>query len=395
MITPGEILPGGVVVVDDGLIVEVLPATAGHPRAEATLDASGLTLAPGFIELQINGGFGYDLTADPGSIWRLGRRLPELGVTAFLPTIISSPPKSINHALEKLRAGPPPGYRGAAALGLHLEGPFLSRAQRGAHQEANLRIPSESEARAWSTTTGVAMVTLAPELQGSIDLIRVLSGRGVVVGAGHSAADLDESHAGIRAGVTYGTHVFNAMSGLDHRSPGLAAALLADPRVTVGLIADGIHVHPELILLAWRLAGPDRFSLVSDAMAGLGQANGRYRLGAQAVIVKDSTAKLMDGTLAGSVLRLDQAVRNLVAFTGCEPELAIKAVTAVPARLLRLAQRRGVIRPGATADIVLLTDHLEIAATIIRGEIVWSRDVERRRVGVGRQPPRGRLRPTA
>ncbi len=374
VITPGAILPGGVVVLDDGTVVEVLPSASRPPRADATLDASGLILAPGFIELQINGGFGVDLTADPGSMWRLGERLPELGVTAFLPTVISSPPGSIMQARDVLRAGPPPGYRGAAPLGLHLEGPFLAPAKRGAHDEANLRAPSAAVAQAWSRTTGVAMVTLAPELPGAVELVRALTGRGVVVSAGHSTADLAAGQAGIKAGVTYGTHLVNAMSGLDHHSLDLAAALLADERVTVGLIADGIHVHPELIRLAWRHAGPDRFSLVSDAMAGLGMASGRFRLGAREVVVTHSSARLADGTLAGSVMGLDQAVRNLVAFTGCRPELALRAATVVPARLLGLAERRGAIGPNGVADFVLLTDRLEVAATIIGGEIVYASD---------------------
>jgi N-acetylglucosamine-6-phosphate deacetylase len=216
------------------------------------------------------------------------------------------------------------------------------------------------------------MVTLAPELPRALELIRQLVAQEVVVALGHSAADVDTARSAIDAGARYGTHLFNAMSGLDHHAPGLAAALLGDERATVGVIADGIHVHPELIRLAYRLAGPERFSLVSDAIAGLGMPPGTYPLGSRETIVSDTAATLADGTLAGSVLRLNRAVSNLVAFTGCTLESAVEAVTLVPARLLRIDQRRGSIRPGAMADLALLTKSLDVVATFVAGEIAYA-----------------------
>ncbi len=363
--------PTGTLVISDGVITDVLAGTDSLPGADSRLDASGLILAPGFIDLQINGGFGFDLASDPESIWKLGDRLVELGVTSFLPTIISSPPEVVAKAQAVVSGGSPRAYKGAAPLGLHLEGPFLSPAKRGAHPFDCLRKPNHEETESWSPSTGVAMVTLAPELPGALDLVRQLADRGVVVGAGHSAADFRSSQVALDAGVTYGTHLFNAMSGLDHRQPGLAAALLANEAATVGLIADGIHVHPQMVRIAWRLAGPDRFSLVSDAMAGLGMASGKFQLGPLEVFVSDSSARLADGTLAGSVLPLDQAARNLIEFAGCRPEHAIASVTSVPAHLLRRTDR-GVIRPGARADLVLLTQDLKVAATLIAGEIAYA-----------------------
>lgn len=363
--------PTAALVISDGVITDVLAGTDRLPRADARLDAAGLIVAPGFIDLQINGGFGLDLTSDPESIWKLGRRLVEVGVTSFLPTIISSPPEIVATAQAVVQAGPPPAYKGASPLGLHLEGPFLSPAKRGAHPLDCLRTLNTRETERWSLAEGVAMVTLAPELPGALDLISQLVERGVVVGAGHSAADFESSKDAIDAGISYGTHLFNAMSGLDHREPGLAAALLASETATVGLIADGVHVHPQMVRMAWRLAGPDRFTLVSDAIAGLGMPSGKFQLGPLEVLVSDSSARLADGTLAGSVLPLDQAVRNLIAFAGCLPELAIGAVTSVPAQLLRRTDR-GVIRPGARADLVLLTQDLQVAATLIGGEIAYA-----------------------
>jgi N-acetylglucosamine-6-phosphate deacetylase len=371
LIASDRLIPSGTVVINDGVIAEVVPHPGRSVMADSTLDASGLTLAPGFIDLQINGGFGLDLASDPRSIWALGARLVELGVTSFLPTIISSPRAVVKDALAVLGDGPPPDYKGSVALGLHLEGPFLSPSKRGAHPLECLRRPATEEVRGWSLSEGVAMVTIAPELPAALEVISQLITQGVIVGAGHSGADFKTGTSAIDAGVTYGTHLFNAMTGLDHRAPGLAAALLANPRATLGVIADGIHVHPEMVRIAWRLAGPDRFSLVSDAMAGLGMPLGTFQLGLQKVTVSDSGARLADGTLAGSVLRLDQAVRNLTTFTGCPPELAVRSVTSVPARLLGRADL-GSIRPQARADLVLLTPEMNVVATLIAGEIVYT-----------------------
>ena len=215
------------------------------------------------------------------------------------------------------------------------------------------------------------MVTLAPELPGALDLTGRLIDRGIVIGAGHSAADFKSSQAGIAAGIAYGTHVFNAMTRLDHRTPGLAAALLGDSGATVGLIADGIHVHPQMIRIAWRLAGPDRLSLVSDAIAGLGMAPGKFHLGTQEVLVSDSSARLADGRLAGSVLPTNLGVRNLMTYTGCGIDIASRSVTSVPSRLLGLADR-GVIRTGGRADLVLLTQDLEVVTTFVAGEVAYA-----------------------
>jgi N-acetylglucosamine-6-phosphate deacetylase len=339
VVTPGGLLPHAAVLCDGDSIDRVVPDGGELPEADVTIDASGLVLAPGFIELQVNGGFGVDLTSTPDSIWTLGARLVEFGITAFLPTIISSPPEVARSGQAVIVSGEPDGYRGASALGLHLEGPFLSPAKRGAHPVECLRTPSQEEIERWWPAEGVAMVTLAPDLPGAVELTRELTARGIVVAAGHSAAEFEAGIAAIDAGVRYGTHLFNAMSGLDHRAPGLAAALLSDKRAIVGMIVDGAHIHPEMIRMVWRLVGPVRVSLISDAMAGLGMGCGRFPLGEHDVLVAGGSARLEDGTLAGSVVSLDTALRNLVAITGCDLVAAIGAVTSVPTRLLGLTDR--------------------------------------------------------
>jgi N-acetylglucosamine-6-phosphate deacetylase len=361
--------PATTVAVEAGRIAAIGEAAGkgtGH-----VVDIDGLWLVPGLIDLQVNGAAGHDTTDDPVSIWAVGEAIAATGVTAFVPTIITAPEGRIEEALRVVAAGPPAGYRGAAVLGLHLEGPFLSPRRHGAHDPSLLRDPDANLAAGWSRDGGVAIVTIAPELTGALELIRALTARGIVVSIGHSDATLDRARAGIEAGARYATHLFNAMPPIDHRAPGIAAAVLADERVTVGMIPDTIHVHPTVLDLAWRICGPDRFSVVTDAMAALGMPHGTFRLGARDVTVDETGCRLPDGLLAGSNLRLDEGVRNLAAATGRGVEMAVAAATTVPARLLGLTER-GRITPGARADLTILTAEFEAAGTVVGGRFVWA-----------------------
>jgi N-acetylglucosamine-6-phosphate deacetylase len=373
LFTPHQVIDDSAVVVDGGQILAVGRARDNLcPLESQVIDATGLTLAPGFIDLQLNGAFGCDFTADPATIWDVATRLPRFGVTSFLPTIITSPPETVSAAQATLRKGPPPGFCGATPLGLHLEGPFLNPAKRGAHNPAHLRAPDVNAVVGWSPPNGVRLVTLAPELPGALDAVRVLGERGVVVSAGHSMATYEEALAGLEAGITYGTHLFNAMPPLEHRAPGLAAALLADPRAVVGLIPDGIHLHPAIVKLIWQSKGAAGVNVVSDAMGALGMLPGKYKLGDFEVTVDETSARLGDGRLAGSILSLDQAVRNFIAFTGCSSSEALETVTATPAKVLGLTDR-GQIAPGFVADMVLLTPDLRVVKTFVGGK-TWYAD---------------------
>ena len=334
----------------DGLVVAGPPA--GGPDS-TLVDASGRLVAPGFVDLQCNGGLGLDLTRDPAGLWELGAALPRWGVTAWLPTIVTAAPGAVDAALAALAAGPPPGWRGAEPLGLHLEGPFLAEAARGAHRAEHLRRPSLGEAAGWSRAAGVALVTLAPELPGALELIETLVARGVVVSLGHSAAAAEEARAAIAAGATWVTHLFNGMGPFHHRAPGLAGVALADDRVHVGVIADGVHVAPEVVRIAQRALGP-RLTLVTDAAPALGAADA------------PDASRLGDGTLAGGTAGMDQVVRNLVTFAGCTKEEALAAASAAPARVLGDPSRRG-IEPGRRADVVLLSPELQVEGTWLSG----------------------------
>ena len=361
----------GSVSFEDGFIVEVGGSSAvSAPSNGQLVEADELIVAPGLIDIQINGGFGHDFTNEPGSIWEVGARLPTFGVTSFIPTVVTSTAETRVTMLDVLAKGAPANYRGAMPLGVHFEGPFISPQASGAHDPSLLRLPGDAEpdVARWSRAAGVLMATIAPELDGALDLVRTLVARGVVVSAGHSAATRDQAIAGFEAGVTYATHLFNAMPPLGHREPGLAGAALVDQRVTSGLIADGIHVHPDVINIALNTTWWERLSLVTDATAALGMPLGQFLLGNRLVVLDGTSVRLAeDGRLAGSALAADEALRRFHSFTGCAPEAVIHTMTTVPSKLLALNDR-GVLRPGRRADLTLFDVDLSVVATYIAGE---------------------------
>jgi N-acetylglucosamine-6-phosphate deacetylase len=358
-----------------GAISAVEPRSAERLASTTKLlDATRLWVAPGLIDLQINGAFGHDFTSNPDSMWDVGAMLPRTGVTAFLPTIVSSPPEDAEHALESLAVGPPEGYVGATPLGFHFEGPMLAPSRRGAHDERYLRTPSADVVAGWSREAGVRLATLAPELPGADEVIRELVVNGVVVSAGHSDASFEQAVEAFAIGVTSGTHLFNAMSGFHHREPGLSGALLMETAPPSGLIVDGAHVYPGAVAAAWAARGADGLVLVTDAVAATGVHGGTagLTLGGHSLSTDGSVIRNDAGSLAGSALTLDLAVRNLVAFTGAEPPAALVAASATPAGVIR-EPNRGEIRVGAAADLVILDDALEVVATIVGGRIAFDR----------------------
>jgi len=352
----------GQLVIDQGRITDVLPLPD---------DDRAPLLAPGFIDVHVHGFGGHDAMAGPGAIAGMARALLGHGVTAVLPTAVSSPMDRLAafaaDAREVTATAPPDGAR---VLGFNLEGPCLAPSRRGAHDAAHLRAPAELDDRALEPLVdGLRVMTVAPELPGALALIGRLARRGVVVSLGHSDATADQARAGYAAGARATTHLFNAMSGLDHRRPGLPAAALADDAVTVELIADGHHVDSALWPLVWRTKPADRVVLVSDASAAAGAAGGRARLGDAEVVARDGRAVIAGSdTLAGSVIGLDDAVRNLV-DAGASLPLAVAAATRNPARLLGDASR-GEIAPGRRADLVELDDDLRVTGVWLGGRPV-------------------------
>ena len=243
---------------------------------------------------------------------------------------------------------------------------MLNPERRGAHAEAHLRRPSEPLIAGWSRESGVIMVTLAPELPGALEVVRALRQRGVIVSAGHTDASTTEMLAGVDAGITAVTHLFNAMAPFVHREPGPVGVALADWRVTAGVIVDGVHVHPTAVAAAHAALGPRRFALVTDAVAALGRETPDDQAGQRGGFPHQ--ARTRDGRLMGSVVGMDQAVRNLMRFTGCGPEVAIASATTTPSRLVG-SGRKGAVDPGCDADLVLLTADLEVVATVVAGRV--------------------------
>jgi N-acetylglucosamine-6-phosphate deacetylase len=360
-----------VVTIDGGVITAMEAVTSGEPVGPEVLGGARSRIVPGLIDAQINGAFGQDF-ADPDADLSLAcRGLPQFGVTAFVPTIVSSAPRVYGPALANLRRDPVAGE--ARILGVHLEGPFLSPEHAGTHDPRQLRPPSVEEARAWLEAGDIRYVTLAPELPGAIGLIEFLTRSGVRVALGHSGADWAAAEAAERAGATLVTHVFNAMGPLRHRDPGLVGYALAS-HLTVGFIADGNHIAFDTIRLLARVKAPDELMLVTDALAGLGMAPGRYPLGDREYTSDGTAGHLDDGTLSGSLLPLNLALRNLVEAVGIEPATAIRFATLNPARALGLDPSARRIAVGGPADLAVLDERWEVEATIAGGAPAYVRD---------------------
>lgn len=359
------------VLLDGGRITALVAPGTPVEVADESIDATDTIIAPGLIDVQINGGWGCDFTTDASSIATVAAHLPSTGVTAFCPTVVTSTDDRRRAALEALAALETP-EGSATALGLHFEGPIISAARPGAHNRKRIGFPSADQLATWTRRNGVAMVTLAPELAGALELIARLTADGVVVSAGHTDCTAAEFASGRAAGVTMVTHLFNAMAPFSHRRPGPIGATLADGGVSAGLICDGIHVDPLAVRMAWRALGPERTILVTDAVGALGMNSGTMTLGEFTVTVSERGVRTSDDVLAGSNLSLDQAIRNLVEFTGCSPAEAIGAATSNPADLLGLTDR-GRIAIGARADLVIFDKALQVEHTIIGGRTAWRR----------------------
>ena len=316
---------------------------------------------PGFVDLQVNGFGGVDFAAADATGYKTaGDALLDSGVTAFQPTLITAPEQDLIAALREVPAEP----AGPRILGVHLEGPFLSPNRLGAHPAASRRDPDRALLERLLAAGPVGYMTLAPELDGALELVDLLHERGIVVSCGHSDASAEQAAAAFDRGVGTVTHLFNAMRPLGHRDPGIAGAALVRDDVTVQVILDGHHLAEETAKVVWRTAA-GRVALVTDAIAAAGVGDGSYRLGEVDVEVRDGVARRGDGVLAGSVVTMIEAVRNLHAL-GAPLVDAVAAATSIPARVVRRPEL-GVLRQGGEADIVVLDDGLEIRRVLRAG----------------------------
>ncbi|HET6818076.1 MAG TPA: N-acetylglucosamine-6-phosphate deacetylase [Mycobacteriales bacterium] len=349
----------GDVEIDDGVISAVGVSPAGR---------TGLA-APGFVDLQVNGFGDVDfLSADVEGYQQAAQVLLSTGVTSFQPTLVSSPIDVVVDAIDvAVKAEPEISAR---ILGVHLEGPFLAPKWKGAHDERWIVPPDLGIAERLCASGAVTTMTIAPEQPGGMALLRWLVAHGVLVSVGHSDADAAAAHAAYDAGARTVTHLHNAQRRFGARDPGISAVAMTRDDVTVELIPDFVHLSRETVLLAWRAAGR-RLAVVTDAIAAAPRSTGEFRLGDRTIVVAEDAARLPDGTLAGSVLSMDKAVRNLVEL-GIPLEHAVRAATSVPARLLG-REELATLRPGTTADVVVLDGALKPKRTLRDGIEMWAR----------------------
>lgn len=376
LLTPRECIEEPLLLLDGAQIAEVSSRAAREfPRGCCSFNFPGAVLAPAYLDIHIHGGVGHDvMEEDAGGLSRFESFLAKHGVGAYLPTTVTAPEEQILRALEWLasRIEELPSDRGslrARPLGIHLEGPFLSHSRRGVHPPEYLVAPTPSRfERYWQASRGhIKMMTIAPEVEGAMEVMTEASRCGVCCSLGHSDADLETARAAILAGARHATHTFNAMRPLDHRQPGLVGAVLTDGRVSADIIADGIHLEPSIVQLFLKAKGPQAAVLITDSISATGMPEGRYRLGGFEVEVKGNECT-SDGKLAGSVLRLDQAVRNVMQFAGWKLQETIQLASANPAAVIG-EKRKGVIAAGADADIIILGPAGEVQKTIIAGTI--------------------------
>ncbi|HYL11468.1 MAG TPA: N-acetylglucosamine-6-phosphate deacetylase [Terriglobales bacterium] len=372
--TPLERIERALVLIDDGVILEITsrPGQAVPSKARI-VDFGDAVLAPGFIDIHIHGGAGHDvMESDPGALPCVEAFLLKHGVTTYFPTTVTAPLDATLAALDRLADAIEDKTNGnsprARPLGIHLEGPFISHARRGVHPPEYLLKPTLSLfERFWQASRAhIKVMTIAPELQGAQEVIQEASKRGVCVSLGHSDADLGAARSAMAAGARHATHTFNAMRPLGHRDPGILGLVLTDANMTADIIADGIHVDPAVVELFVKLKGPERAVLITDATSAAGMPDGHYRLGSFELEVRNGKCILGD-KLAGSVLTMDRAIRNVIKFANLDLQQALRTASLNPANVVGISGRHGVLAPGADADIVVLNPQNEVVKTIVRG----------------------------
>jgi N-acetylglucosamine-6-phosphate deacetylase len=376
LFTPVEEIADAVVVVEDGRIVAMGRRDGVELRSGTSeYDARAWTLAPGFVDIHIHGAGGHDvMAADPGALARIAETIARFGTTSFVATTVTASPddtcrslEALAHAAAKPQSASHSARPAAELLGIHFEGPFISPSRRGVHPPEWIAPPSpQLLGRLLAAAGGSARIlTLAPELDGGLELVDCARAAGLVVALGHTNATYDEAIAAIERGARHAVHVFNAMRPFSHRETGIIGAVLTRPEVTTEVIADGVHVDAAALQILLAAKGADRVILVSDATAATGMPDGNYRLGTFEVHLKEGVCRDAEGRLAGSTLTLDRAVRRMVAL-GVPLAQALSMATLNPARRLGLETRKGVIAPGADADLVFLDDALNVAGVLTR-----------------------------
>lgn len=380
-----EILPSGYLYIEEEKIQDVGPIN-NLPSFDGNIEVIELcnedTIVPGFIDVHIHGAGGADtMDANLEALTTIATVLPAEGTTSFLATTITQEKDQIKKALKNVavycqhlnKAGK------AEILGIHLEGPFINSKRAGAQPENHIIAPDLELFKEWQKDSNqlIKLVTLAPEVENGLELIRYLSATGVIASIGHSDATYEEVKEAVHAGATHVTHLFNGMRGIHHREPGVAGAALLFKELMIEIIADGIHVCPEMIKLSLQAKGMDGMILITDSIRAKCMKNGLYDLGGQNVTVKEGKALLDNGTLAGSILKMKESVQNMMEFANISLKEAVRLASTNPAKQLNVFDRKGSIEKGKDADIVILGRDLEVKQTICRGVKAFERKVIR------------------
>jgi N-acetylglucosamine-6-phosphate deacetylase len=377
VVTPHTIIEQGTVLCEDGIITFVGLSRDAKPEPHSQImDATGKMILPGFIDTHVHGSDGFDVMSDGAEgVRRAAKSMLQFGTTAWLATTIAAKHEHLLKAAADTIAAENHAEPAAQLLGMHIEGPYINLKYKGAQPVEGIRDPDFDEcAELIAAAQGrIRIMTLAPELPGAMELIRWLSERGVAASLGHSEADYDTALAAIEAGATRATHLYNAMSGLHHRKPGLAAACLNEPGICAELILDGVHVSPHMARLATRSKGRDAICLITDAAAAQGCTDGIYSLGEHQIQVRGDLCTLMDGTtIAGSVLTMNRAVKNAVGFNVMNLMDAAYTASLMPAKFCGVADRKGSIEIGKDADLAILNEDFSVHSTVLAGKVAYS-----------------------
>lgn len=373
VITPVRTWARGWLLVDGARIALLGP---GDPplslAAGRVIDAAGLTLIPGFIDAHAHGAAGHEaMDATPNALQGMARYYAQHGVSAFCAATWTDSGERIHAALSAIGEAQGSQPDGATLLGAYLEGPYLNPIRCGAQSTKHIRRADRDEAQAFLEMGVIRQVALAPEFEENHWLIETCVARGITVSAAHTAATYDQMRHAVSLGLSQATHTYNAMTGLHHREPGTLGAVMALPEICAELIADNIHVHPAAIRILVAAKGRDGVMLITDAMRGAGMPDGEYEIDERTVVVRDGAVLLPDGTLAGSTLTMERALRNLIEATGQTLDALWPCSSLNAARQLGLAHRKGSLEAGKDADLVLLDDTLNVRMTIAEGQIVF------------------------
>jgi N-acetylglucosamine-6-phosphate deacetylase len=362
----------GDLLVSNRLICEISPAIEAD--ACEIIDAAGLYVLPGFIDIHTHGVNGLDVMSSSYEVLdKMSLSYATKGVTAFLPATTTAPLLKIVETLEEVGSAVKRGTSGARLLGANLEGPFINRKYKGAQPEEYIIYPSPEliESLISKSDNSIRIITLAPELDCAIDIIRDFRGRGITFSAGHCGLNYNSSVQAFRSGVSHITHIFNSMPGIHQREPGLVGAALDDDDVTVEVIPDGIHVYGPIVRMIYKCKSADRMAIVTDSSMAAGLADGEYVFGGRRILVKGNESRLDNGALSGSTLTMCDAVRNCVDMFGIPLEDAVKMATATPASIINIQDRKGSLTPGKDADITIMNDMYDVKMTIVEGKTVF------------------------